>query len=56
MKEWMCRVLLVLGVVGIIFLGWLLTSVLSFWWSYYIVIIINFVVSCYLTLQSKYKV
>lgn len=55
MKEWMCWVLLILGVGAIIFLGWWLTSVLSFWWSYYIVIILNFIVSCYIAIALRKK-
>lgn len=47
MKEWMCWVLLVIGVALIVWFGWWLTSILSIMTSIYITIIINGIVMCY---------
>ena len=54
MKEWMCWILLILGVGVIIFVGWWLTTVISIMTSIYINIVLNFIVSCYLAYE-KYK-
>ena len=54
MKEWMCWTLLILGVGVIIFVGWWLSSNLPVMTSYYITIVLNFIVSCYLAYE-KYK-
>ena len=47
MKEWMCWILLVAGVLAICFIGWWLTSILSVMTCLYITIVINGVVMCY---------
>ena len=52
MSEWMCWVLLILGVAAICFLGWWLTTVLSVWTCIYITIILNGIVMCYNMIQS----
>ena len=47
MKEWMCWILLILGVGAIIYFGWWLTTVISIWTSIYITIILNGIVMCH---------
>lgn len=53
MKEWMCWVLLLLVVMGIILLSYYLTSTLPTIWTIRITILINSVVSCYLSIEYK---
>ena len=55
MKDWMCWVLLVIGVVLISLFGWWLTTVLSIWTSIYITIILNGIVMCYNLMATKKK-
>ena len=47
MKEWMCWILLVIGVAIICWVGWWLTTVLSLWTSIAITIVLNGIVMCY---------
>ena len=55
MKEWMCWVLLAIGVVLIGWLGWWLTTSLSALTCIYITIILNGIVMCYNMMESGGK-
>ena len=53
MKEWICWVLLVIGVLSIIFLGWWLTTIFDTMTIYYITVALNSIVSGYLYFQKN---
>ena len=55
MSEWMCWLLLILGVIAICFVGWWITTVITLWTSIYITIILNGIVMCYNMIQSRQR-
>lgn len=55
MKEWMCWVLLVAGVIMILWFGWWLTTIFSTMVIYYITVVVNVIVWGYLYYQDKTK-
>lgn len=52
MKDWMCWVLLVIGVGLILWFGWWLTTVLPVWTSISITIVLNGILWAYLLYQD----
>lgn len=55
MKDWMCWVLLVVGIALILWFGWWLTTVLSLWTSIYVTIVLNGIVMCYNMIEFRPK-
>lgn len=55
MRTWMVWCLLIVGVSAIILLSYWLTSTLSIWDCNTIVIVVNFIVSCYLILGKAHE-
>lgn len=55
MKEWMAWILLIMGVSIIIIFAWWLTMKLETLTSIYITIVLNFIVSVYLSFQKYNK-
>ena len=53
MKTWIVWVLLVTGVIAIALFAYWMTSTLPAIWCIYINIALNFIVSCYLTIQKN---
>lgn len=53
MKEWMCWVLLIIGVLAICAFGWWLSTILDTMTIYYITVILNSIVFGYLYYQEK---
>lgn len=55
MKDWMCWVLVIVGVAAIIALSWWLTTVFDTMVIYYITVVLNCIVFAYLLYQKKSK-
>lgn len=53
MKEWMCWVLLVMGVSAIVFIGWWLITIFDTMTIYYITVALNSIVFGYLYYQKN---